>query len=324
MKRATILTAVVLSVLGAGMASAQAPAAAAPAQVEAKRTTQAEGDLKITLIDYAPRFLDFYAAARDEADADKRFALWKARYGFAAVPPGPQGDAIARQLLDDAWAKYPAALPTVEAGATAMRPDALSMLKKIAAVLQLEGPVDIRVLTYVGGFEGNAFTAGEKGKPLVAIPLEISPEEREPLFAHEMTHAVHMLTAGLSGGWERTIGMTVIQEGLAVHTAREVVPGRKLEAYIEHKPGWLAEASSRRDAILKGIAPHLAAKDGERVFQFTMGQGTTGTEREAYYTGYVVVERLRAKGMTLAQIARIPEADMPRVVSETIAEMLAD
>lgn len=322
MTRVTTLAAVVLAVLGSGTASAQAPTAA-PAQVETRRITQSVGELTVTLIDYSPRFLDFYALAKDEKDADRRFELWKARYGFAAVPPGPQGEAIARQLLDGAWPKYPVILPTVEAGATAMRPDALSVLEKVAAVLKPEGPVDVRVIAYVGGFEGNAFTAGEKGKPLVAIPLELSPEEREPVFAHEMIHAVHMLTAGLSGGWERTIGMTVIQEGLAVHAAREVVPGRTLEAYIEHTPGWLAQARGREKAILKGIMPHLAEKDGARVFQFTMGLGTTGIEREAYYTGYVVVEHLRAKGMTLAQIARIPESDMPRVAAEAIREILA-
>lgn len=101
-----------------------------------------------------------------------------------------------------------------------------------------------------------------------------------------------------------------------------MLPGRPLEAYIEHKPGWLAQSRARRREILQGILPHLAAKDGERVFQFTMGQGTTGLEREAYFTGFAVVEHLRAKGMTLAQIARIPEADMPRVVGEAIGEML--
>ena len=54
------------------------------------------------MCDLSPRFLDFYAAAQG-ATPDARFGIWKDRYDFAAVPPTPQGDAIARKLLDAAW-----------------------------------------------------------------------------------------------------------------------------------------------------------------------------------------------------------------------------
>lgn len=48
-----------------------------------------------------PRFLDFHAAAQG-LDTDARWTAWQDRYGFGAVPPGPEGEAVARRLLDAA------------------------------------------------------------------------------------------------------------------------------------------------------------------------------------------------------------------------------
>ena len=44
-----------------------------------------EGPLKVRVVDLSPKFLAFYEAAKDEPDADKRFALWKSLYGFAEI-----------------------------------------------------------------------------------------------------------------------------------------------------------------------------------------------------------------------------------------------
>jgi hypothetical protein len=274
--------------------------------------------------DIAPRFLDFYEAAKDVPDADARFAIWKAKYGFAAVPPTPEGQAMARQLVDAAWPKYAAALPTIRAGAKAMRPEPLSVLQAVAAVLKPDEAVTVRVNTYVGGFEPNAFTYSMKGVPVVSVPLELSPEQRTLIFPHEMTHAVHMAIGKLSGGWERTIGTTALQEGLAMQVTREVVPGRPVTEYVSADPGWWDKVLANRKAILQGLKPDLDKKDAQTVFKYTIGDGATGLHREAYATGWFVVERLRKDGMSLAQIARIPEADMPAVVGRAIDEILAE
>jgi uncharacterized protein YjaZ len=140
---------------------------------------------------------------------------------------------------------------------------------------------------------------------------------------HEFTHAVHMQLAGLGGGWERSIAATIIQEGLAVHVAREVAPGRPLTDYIEYRPGWWAEAEARKSAILRDVLPVLASADGDTVYRFTMGNGPAGLEREAYAAGYWVIEHLRAGGMSLGDIARIPEAEMSTVARAAIEAMIA-
>jgi len=311
-----------LSISSANSSPAQPQAE--PHTVAPLRYEESDGPLRVEVIDVSPKFLDFWAAAKDEPDPDKRFAIWKEKYGIAAVPPGPQGQEIARKLLDAAWDRYPAALDTIRAGARAMRPDPLTTLREVAAVLKPDKPLTVKVVTYVGGFEGNAYTYSQAGLPVVNIPLEMSPADRARVFPHEMTHAVHMSIDHLSGGWERTIGTTAFQEGLAIEVARAVNGGGDIRPFIEMSPGWYAKVEARRRAILQGILPYLDSKDSQTVFRFTMGNGTTGINREAYFVGYLVMEQLHGSGMTWAQIARIPEDRMPDVVRGAIEKILAE
>lgn len=277
----------------------------------------------IELNDLSARFLAFFEAARSEADEERRFALWQAHYGFAAVPPGPQGEALARQLLRQAWSRYPAALPVIRRGAQPIGAEALATMVRIADLLGDREPIDVKLLAYVGGFEDNAFSYAHGGRPVVAVPIETSPQQRSLLLAHELTHAVHLKTAKLSGGWERSIAQTIIQEGLATHVARQVAPGQPLVAYLEHTPGWWNAAEAKRSAILKAILPVLEKSDGETVFRFTIGPGPNGLEREAYAAGWYVIEDLLAQGMSLAEIARIPEERMASVVRSSIERLLS-
>lgn len=300
-------------------------AIAAPALAEKlppARSEQGDARIHLEIIDYTPRFLAFYERARTVADPAARFALWQEHYGFAAVPPGPRGEAMARGLLDAGWSRYAPNLAAIRPGAAVFGTMPIGTLRGVARVLQPDGPLDVDFLVYVGAFEDNAFTIGGS-PPSVAFPVEMSATLRPVVMAHELTHAVHMQIAGLSGGWERTIGATLFQEGLAMHVAREVVPGRPEAAYVEHEPGWWPRVSARKADVLRDILPVLARQDGETVFTYTMGNGPAGFQREAYAAGWWVIEHLRAQGMSLARIARIGEAEMPAVAERAIREMLA-
>jgi hypothetical protein len=290
-----------------------------------KRWDETQGNLTVHVLDLSPQFLAFWAVAKDEPDPEKRYALWKEMYGFAAVPPGPQGEAMAKQLLAAGWDKYAGALPVIEAGARAMRPGAPETLRKVADVLKPDGPQAFNVICYVGAFDDNAFSLrGRDGLPTVCVPLEMPVREREVVFPHEATHAVHMAVGHLSGGWERTIGTTVVEEGLAMEVSRVVTPGRGVRDYVSHRPGWWEEVNANSRAILSGIVPYLDHKDGDTVFRFTIGKGTTGVEREAYFAGWAVMEHLHAKGQSWAEIARVPEDQMPELVARTIDEILKE
>jgi len=226
----------------AAVALCASPAAAEKAP--AHKATLTDGALTVDIVDLSPRFLAWYAAAKDAPDADTRFKLWKALYDFAAVPPTPQGDAIARRLVDGAWPRYAQALAPATAGADGMQPKPMAILHKVADTLGLKAPGHIQLITYVGGFEDNAFSyRGEL--PTVAVPLESDPEVRKLILAHEGAHAVHMIVGGLSGGWERSVAATMLQEGVAMHATREVFPGLPTAIYVTHDAAWLNARSWR-------------------------------------------------------------------------------
>lgn len=297
-------------------------AAAGAQKLPLEPYTQTSGDLSMEVVDLTPRFLDFYHAAQ-QSDPQARFALWQERYGFAALPPTEQGMAMARSMLESAWPFYEGGMEVIEAGAPGLEPSPMASLQAVAAILEADRPIHIRLVAYVGMFENNAFTARGNGIPNVNLPVEMSPHDRETTQAHEIAHAVHMELAGLSGGWERSIANTLLSEGLAVHVAREAVPGRAEADYIEHEPGWLDRCKANRGAVLSGILPALETSDGQTVFQFTMGEGTTGMQREAYCAGYLVIGHLRETGMSLAEIARIGEAGMAATARAAIEAMLS-
>jgi hypothetical protein len=314
--RSLLLTMVCQCVAAAAFAQGQA------ARVPAERSRIADAGLVVEIVDLTPRFLDFYHAAAD-ADPETRWTIWSERYGFAAVPPTPEGMRIARTLLDQAWPRYADALPLIRRGAAAIEPPPLTMLRTVAGLLELEGPFELQLVVFVGAFDGNAFTAGQDDQPVVAVPVEMDAAERALVLAHEMTHAVHLVTAGLSGGWERSIAETIVQEGLAMHVTKAVAPGRDDRAYIEHSPGWYDAGMAGAGAILEGLLPELDKSDSDTVFRFTMGSGATGLEREAYLAGWLVVGEWLTRGQSLAEIARIPADAMSGVVRETMLALLA-
>jgi hypothetical protein len=145
--------------------------------------------LNLTIKDLTPKFLTFYnEATKDKASPDKRWDLWKKDYDFAAVPPTPEGEEIAKKLLNDAWPRYPAVLDRIREGVAGLTPDPHAATRSIAELLRPETPVNVTLLEYVGGFEENAFTAAQGGKIMTAIPIEGDPNRRVLLMTHELTH----------------------------------------------------------------------------------------------------------------------------------------
>nr|WP_144033671.1 hypothetical protein [Sphingomonas laterariae] len=300
-----------------------AAAASAPALAEKLPITPAvESDHGVTVNvrDLSTRFLDFYAAAQDK-HPDERFRIWKDRYGFAAVPPTPQGDAIARKLLDEAWPRYVDALPIIRQGAKALRPAALEAARDIADLLQAPRPLRIDLVAYVGGFETNAFTAGTDDGPMVAMPIEMDEATRAILLPHEMTHAIHMIVGKLPPGYERSLGRLIFEEGLAMRAVQALKPGLPDARYVGDQP-WFDAAIARRDAILRALRASIDARDGDTLFRFTMGDGATGREREAYIGAWLVVGELLERGSTLPALARLPADQQAGVVKASIDRLL--
>jgi hypothetical protein len=280
--------------------------------------------LNLTVKDLTPKFLKFYdEATKENASPAKRWELWKKDYDFAAVPPTPQGEEIAKKLLNDAWPRYPGVLGRIRKGAARLTPDPHATIRSVAELLRPEKAVNVTLLVYVGGFEENAFTAAQEGKITTAVPIEDDPGGRAIRMTHELTHAVHISMGSFSGGWIRTIGTTVLTEGLAMRVTEKLIPGRSEAGYVENRPGWFAEATKLRSDILKDIQPALNSNKSEDVMRYTMGKGPSGLEREAYYVGWLVVGYWLDHGTSFAEIARISEPEMPSRVQQAIEKLLA-
>ena len=295
---------------GAALAASPSPDAPAPVSLEIK--------------DITPKFLAFYEAAeKEQASAERRWQLWKEMYDFAAVPPTEEGNKIARQLLDKAWPRYAAAQELIRGGGSALKPEAETIVQSIAELLKPANPAKVTLRVYVGAFDDNAFTVSGKNGVTTSIPVEMEPEARARIMAHELAHAVHIAMGSFSGGWIRSIGATVVSEGLAMRVSQKLFPNDPPERVAEHTPGWLKAADAKRDEILTAIQPALGSDKSEDVMRFTMGEGPNGLEREAYYVGWVVVGHWLDSGMSFAEIARIPEKEMPERVAETVGQLLS-
>lgn len=270
--------------------------------------------------DSAPRFLAWLDAAKAAPDADARWVLWQSLYGEAAVPPTPQGRAIARRLVDAAWPRYDAAVPAARAGLSPWLPAADAMLQRVAATLGLEGDARIRLKGIVGAFEHNAYSY-RADVPVVVVPLE-SLADMPLAIAHEGTHALQMAIQPDASGFERSLAYAALQEGLAMHVACRLVEHATPSQCTGGGPHFLDDATRDRDAILRGARTDLSRRDAATLMRYTFGDGNTGVHRELYAVGWFVVARLRADGMDFATLARLSEAQALPVVERAIDEQL--
>ena len=200
--------------------------------------------------DITPKFLSFYDTANEQnASEENRWLLWKSMYDFAATPPTPRGDPIARKLLDQAWLRYPSIIGVIKKGASVITPVAKKEISEIAELVKPDSAFTVTLLVYVGGFEGNAFTTAQSGKITTAIAIETDPSSLPLLMTHELTHAVHIGMGSFGGGWQRTIGTIIVTEGLAMRVTQKLFPTHPDKDFTDYTPGWLAKVNKHRNEI---------------------------------------------------------------------------
>lgn len=264
------------------------------------------------------KFEAFYRDAKARAlDPGARFKLWQEGGGLAAVPPGPDGDAMARKLLDAAWDKYPALIPKLGALEKTAEETAREMFARNNNILGTANePIHGRLILYVGQFDNNAFTMPSMdGKPATVL-ASIENADLKIVLAHELTHAIHLQLANVKNSFGAPLGETIFLEGLAMHTAQRAVPGLPDAVYTEMPGdhGWFQTCQARKDAVMKATLPDLARSGRVIALKYTFGQGNTGMQREAYCAAWFAMGKLIESGKTLPQLARIPEDQMVSVV----------
>ena len=262
-----------------------------------------------------PKFRTFYdlvETSRVPLDPAQRFELWQKEDGLAAVPPGPDGDRMARTLLDAAWPDYPALMPKIPALKEAAEKTAREAFAKVNALLGTENdPIHSRLILYVGQFDNNAFTVPPmEGKPATVL-FPVEDVDPRITLAHELTHSVHLQLAHVKNSFGAPVGETMFLEGLAMRTSQRVVPGLPERSYVEMPTdhGWLGNCYARKAKVLAKIAPDLEKSGRNIAMKYTFGDGNTGMHREVYCAAWIVMGKL-LETHTLAQLARIPENDM--------------
>lgn len=274
--------------------------------------TSAIAATTLDIVSRIPKFEKFYADATG-LDEAARWSLWQKEYGIAAVPPTPQGEALARKQLDAAWPRYESLLPKLSGLEANAEKDARSMFHAIVALYGAAGVnLHTKVVFFVGQFDGNEFTVpAMNGQPvMVVMPVE-NPRIRIEL-AHEISHSVNFQLAGVKNSFGAPIGETIFLEGLAMHANKALVPGLPDAAYTElvNEPGWFQRCQSNRAAVMKGMLPYLGKAGADIATRFTFGNGTTGMDRELYCAGWFAVGRMLASGWTFPELARVPESKM--------------
>lgn len=269
------------------------------------------------------KFETFYAHATAKSlDADARFKLWQTEDGLAAVPPGPDGDKMARKLLDDAWSRYPALVPKLPALEKAAEDTARAMFAKDNDILgAANDPIHTRLILYVGQFDNNAFTVPPMdGKP-ATILMPVENINLKIALAHELTHSIELQLVSVKNSFGAPVGETMFLEGLAMRTSQRAVPGLPDAAYtsMPNEPDWMPNCVAKKDIILKAILPDLDKSGHEIAMKYTFGQGNTGMQREAYCAAWFVMGKLIDSGKTLPELARTPEDRMVGVIRAAIA-----
>ncbi|HEX5460172.1 MAG TPA: DUF2268 domain-containing putative Zn-dependent protease [Steroidobacteraceae bacterium] len=279
----------------------------------------------LDIVDRVPKFEKFYGDAQGLSEG-ARWTLWKKEYGIAAVPPTPEGDALARTQLDAAWARYAVLIPKLKTLEAAAEKDARVLFAATNRLYVTDGDrIHTKVALFVGQFDGNEYTVPAMNGQPPTIVMPVENPRLEVQLAHEMSHSVNFQLAAVKNSFGAPIGETVFLEGLAMHANKALVPGLSNAAYTElaSDPGWFRKCVTRHMAVMRGIAPFLRDSGRELATKFTFGTGTTGMHRELYCAGWYAVGGMLASGKTFPQLARIPESKMVAVVASEVTRQLA-
>jgi hypothetical protein len=276
----------------------------------------------VMIEDISPKFVDFYdAASAPGVTPDQRWALWKSKYDFAAVPPIATRDKLAREQLDEAWPKYAAAMPRLRRGAAGLAANPQLRLNSVATLLGAQVPLRIRLITFVGYFHRNAFATGfQNGVSTIAIPLEDSDEEHALEMTHEFTHAVQRQ---MGKGWDQqSVASAIFSEGLAMRVTEKLNPGLTANAYSASSPEWFNGCQSRLPQVLAELEPHLADQGADAVAKFIYQTGSAGIDREIYCAGWTIVRDLQKHGFSLRRLGSMSRGEAEEKVEDEFSKRI--
>jgi hypothetical protein len=240
---------------------------------------------------------------------------------MAAVPAGPEGDAMARKMLDAAWPRYPSLMPTLPSLARAAEEGAREVFDTDLAVLEArDAPIHTKLILHVGQFTDTAYSVPPlEGEPATSVmPVENSAYRR--VLAHELAHTIHFQLAGGIDPYKSSLGQMMFIEGLAMRVAQRAEPGR-IDADYAAMPGdaeWMPRCFANKDRIIRGILADLDKTEPKIEFKYTFGKGNSGMQREVYCAAWFAFNALLDHGQSLPELARLPADRMTVTMREVL------
>lgn len=262
------------------------------------------------------RFLTFYDHA-SQTPQHKRYDLWADHYAFPYNPPGYQQGQLAKEMIEYAWNKYDMVYDKIQyfdVGPLEIN----EYVENIKQILHCTAPVRVTVLFFVGTFETDPFIIKENHQYTLCFPIELASSQTRLI--QELTRVVHCSQSGLAPSHTRTLGQLIFQEGLAIHTTLEVMEENEL---YDEELSWEQEKCSQEPTrVMMNILPHLHRTDYEALYSFTKGTGASGFEKEANYTGYLVVEHLLEQGRPLYDLAQVKKPEVDAIVERSLLSLM--
>ncbi|QNM98150.1 hypothetical protein [Chitinimonas koreensis] len=309
---------IVLAALVAAIGLSAPTVQAATAKPAAQQQSVA---LDVKVRDLSPRFLEFYetagkpapapadANAPVESEGDRRWRLFKRDYDFSAQPD----EAAARAALEAAWPRYAAALPRIEAGFDGIASEPTTLIDQLSKQFFLGQPMSLRLVTYVGAFEGKVWSRAEPDALNVYLPLEVDAAARALPTARVLGGAILAKSAGW-GAQPRNLAEQVIAEGVLAQALRTVVPGRPLEAYLDLSAEELAQARAALKTDFRALQDKLADGSADTLALYAGDKRAT-----ARLAGWLLVERFQVKKKArYADMIRQRPADLVKVSREQL------
>lgn len=275
----------------------------------------------IEIINLVPQFLLFLDESKVVDTIDEKWEVWEEKYNFAAVPPTDEGIIRAKKEFSKVYDDY----LLFEKQIRNFIPDETLLkdcLMNICEELNFHQDFDLKIIYFVGFFESNPFvTTDREGKLTLCLPIEnfqMDDYFKIIQMYHELTHICHYQILQKDLFYQRSLAFLMIQEGLALHMSKKMIPGLEDSNYLSYQQNWYEEAKENHDAIFNGIREYISNDDSEILYRYTMGTGSTGLEREAYYVGWIIVGKALNDGYSYFDLMTLNEVETNELAKKYI------
>ena len=289
--------------------------------------------MAVNIDNLAETFLEFWERAKDKPTSEQ-ISLWQTTY---AEPHREILEFYEAHYNDlslasaEVFSRYPNVISNVRAVSSGAEVAITESVNKCAAVLDTPEPSG-RHIVMVGQFSSNAWADTFECAPTCFYALELIPDldTLSLMVAHETAHTLHFELSDLPVDG-KTVGETLLLEGLATMTSVRVAPGLKDEAYLwpgcetttagQKVVAWIADCTAQRAQLTRQLSNDLSKTDPATLGRyFSAGSKDLHPQtpvRAGYAVGFWLVRTL-CQSFDLGEMARWNREQVGREVEQAL------